>query len=236
MTSITAGADQPSPDLPPPAPLVGPPDLALAAPPPTPRGEGRLGIAIPILLAALGLAAALIAWRAGVAASAADDATRAGIDAGRERAATVITNEGLTARATEAYLDYERARQRAEALAKAGVNDQALLNRMEATSHWFLVRPEYLDRTGQFQPGQERAALLADAEQTKDIQPLAHFSAADAQYDRLRGLIGAGIVVALALPFLTLAEVAKGRLRIAGVLVGSGIFGTGLVLAVLAWL
>ena len=107
---------------------------------------------------------------------------------------------------------------------------------MEATSHWFLVRPEYLDRNGQFQPGQERAALLADAEQTKDIQPLAHFSSADAQYDRLRGLIGAGIVVALALPFLTLAEIAKGRLRIAGVLVGSGIFGTGLVLAVLAWL
>jgi hypothetical protein len=107
---------------------------------------------------------------------------------------------------------------------------------MEATSHWFLVPPEYLDRNGQFQAAQEQAALLADTEANNDIQPLPHFSAADAEYDRLRGLIGAGLVVALALPFLTLAEIGKGRLRVVAVLAGTALFGAGLVLATIAWL
>jgi hypothetical protein len=222
----------PEPHVPPPPDVVPPP------PPPPHRDESssRLIAMIPFLLAALGLAAAVIAWRAGVAASAADDATRAGIDAGRELAATQIANEGQTARAMEAYLDYERARQRAEALAAAGISDEALLNRMQATSHWFLVRPEYVDRTGQFQPDQELAALLSDAQQTRDIQPEAHFQQADAEYNRLRGLIGAGIVVALALPFLTLAEVGRGRLRIVGVLLGSGILVAGLAVGLISWL
>ena len=198
--------------------------------------RGRTAIVIPVLLAALGLVAAVIAWRTGVAGNIADDANRSGLDAARERAASVIINEGFTARATEAYLDYERSRQRAEALAAAGVNDDALLNRMQAAGHWFLVRSEYIDRNGQFQPNEQRAALLADDEQQKDIQPLAHFEAADSQSSHLRGLIGAGIVVALALPFLTLAEIGRGRLRIVSVLTGVGIFLAGLVLAVVAWL
>jgi hypothetical protein len=201
------------------------------------RGDrGRLGIVVPVLLAALGLVAAVIAWRAGVAGSTADDANRSGLDATRERAASQIINEGLTSRATEAYLDYERDRQRAEALAAAGVNDEALLNRMQAAGHWFLVQPEYIDGTGQFQPKQQFAALMADDEQQKDLQPLAHFDTADAEYGRLRGLIGAGIVVAIALPFLTLAEIGRGRLRIGSVVLGVGILLAGIVLAVMTWL
>jgi hypothetical protein len=191
---------------------------------------------VPILLAALGLVAAVIAWRAGVAVSAADDANRAGLDASRERAASVIINEGLTARATEAFLDYERSRRRAEALAAAGANDQAQLNRMQAVGHWFLVPPEYIDRNGEFQPAQERAALLTDDERTRDIQPQPHFTVADREYDRLRGLIGAGIVVAIALPFLTLAEIGRGRVRRFSIVGGVAILATGVVLAVAAWL
>lgn len=222
-------------------PAAGPPGAPSAFPPPPPplrpgRDRDRFGALVPVLLAALGLVAAVIAWRAGVAGNIADDANRAGIDAARERATSIITNEGLTARATEAFLDYERSRQRAEALAAAGSNDQAQLNRMQAAGHWFLVLPEYIDRNGQFQPNAERAALLADDEKQKDIQPLAHFSAADAEYSRLRGLIGAGIVVAIALPFLTLAEIGRGRLRIASILAGVGILLGGIVLAVVAWL
>jgi hypothetical protein len=237
----------PPPALPPTLAAAPPPPAALPPPPPPPaatgprdgnesRDRGRLGVVVPILLATLGLVAAVIAWRAGVAGSAADDANRAGLDASRERAASVIINEGLTARATEAYLDYERSRRRAEALAAAGANDQAQLNRMQAAGHWFLVRPEYLDRTGQYQPNQQRAALLTDDEQQKDIQPLAHFSTADTQYARLQGLIGAGIVVAFALPFLTLAEIGRGRMRIVSVLAGVAIFLGGAAMAVTAWL
>jgi len=236
----------PPPALPPALVAAPSPPAALPPPPPPPGGtgpraahesgdSGRLAVVVPILLATLGLVAAVIAWRAGVAGSAADDANRGGLDASRERAASVIINEGLTARATEAYMDYERSRRRAVALAAAGANDQAHLNRMQAAGHWFLVRPEYLDRTGQYQPSQQRAALLTDDEQQKDIQPLAHFSSADAQYARLQGLIGAGIVVAFALPFLTLAEVGRGRLRIVSVVAGVAIFLGGAAMAVTAW-
>jgi hypothetical protein len=250
----SVGSDPPPPT--PPAPLdlaaldaaaaVSPADDAGPPPPPPPPAApearrdrsdgGRFGFVIPLLLAALGLTAAVIAWRAGVSASAADDANRAGLDAARQRAAAVVIDEGLVARNEAAYLDYERATQRADALAKAGVNDQALLNRMQAAGDWFLVPSQYLDRAGQFQPAQERSALLADDEQQSDLQALPHFSEADAEYDRLRGLIGAGIVVAIALPLLTLAEIGRGRLRIVTALAGVGVFGVGLVLAVIAWL
>jgi hypothetical protein len=189
-----------------------------------------------MLLAALGLAAALIAWRGGVAANAADDASRAGLDAARERSASVIINEGLTARSQEGFLDYERSRRRAEALTAAGLSDQALLERKQATSHWFLVQPEYLDAQGQLQPDRQRAALLADDATQADLDAEPHFTTADAEYARIRDLILAGVVVALALPFLTVAQITRGRVRLAGVVSGGGIFAIGLALAAVAWL
>jgi hypothetical protein len=200
------------------------------------EGHGRWSFLVPLLLAALGLAAAGIAWRVGVASSAADDANRAGIQAARQRAVDVVQIEGETSRSTEAFLDYERDRRRALALTAAGSNDEGLLNFMEAAAHWGSVDSQYLDRNGQFQPAQERAAQLAGDEQNQDIQPLEHFDTADAEYARVSALIVAGIVLILALPFLTLAEIGKGRLRVVSVLAGSGIFVVGVVLAAVAWL
>lgn len=207
-----------------------------APPDPDARRSDRFGLAIPILLAALGLAAAIIAWRGGVAANAAEDANRAGLDAARERSASVIVNEGLVARTLEAFLDYERSRQRAVALEAAGLHEQALLERKVATSHWFLVAPDYLDISGQLQPDRQRAALLADAASRADVDPAPHFAAADAEFGRIRGLIIAGIVIAFALPFLTLAEITSGRFRILGVVAGGGFFIAGLLLAAAAWI
>ncbi|MBM4407893.1 MAG: hypothetical protein FJ038_04670 [Chloroflexi bacterium] len=200
-----------------------------------PARSDRFGLAIPILLAALGLAAAVIAWRGGVAANAADDATRAGLDAARQRAASVIVNEGLVARTIEAFLDYERSRQRADALAAAGLYEQALLERKVATSHWFLVDPDYLDTAGNLSPDRQRAALLADDASQADLGPALHFAVADAETARIRSLIVAGVILVFALPFLTLAEITAGRLRLFGV--GSGIlfFAGGLLLAGAAW-
>lgn len=92
----------------------GPPPAAaismagLPPPPPPPlrsKPRDRLSLVIPAMLAAIGLAAALIAWRTSVAAGAADAATQAGLNAARQRAASIIVGEGLTARSTEAYID-----------------------------------------------------------------------------------------------------------------------------------
>lgn len=188
------------------------------------------------MLAAIGLAAALIAWRTSVAAGAADAATQAGLDAARQRAASVIIGEGLTARSTEAYVDFERARRRAELLAEDGQAAIAQLARMEATSHWFLVRPEYLAPDGAYEPGRQRAALLAADEQRIDIQPDPHFATADLEEARIRNLLVAGILIALALPFLTVAEVSRGRLRGGTLTGGTAVFALGAVLAADAWL
>lgn len=201
-----------------------------------PARSDRFGLAIPILLAALGLVAAVIAWRGGVAASTAEDATRAGLDAARERSASIIVNEGLVSRTVEAFLDYERARRRADALEAAGFQEQAFLERKLATSHWFLVQADYLDQAGGLQPDRQRAALLADDASNADIDPDPHFALADAEHARIHGLILAGIVLAFALPFLTLAELTAGRLRLAGVAAGGCFFLAGLSLAVLRWL
>ena len=221
-------------------PVEDPPGPPLPAAPqsasePDDQG-GRLGLAIPVLLAALGLAAAIIAWRAGLAGSDASDYDVAGLDATRDRAAAVIAAEGITAQNMAAYLDYERDRRRADALEAAGLADQALLQRLQATSAWFLVQPQYLDASGQYQPGRERSALLADAQGREDIQPAPHFQAAHREYERVRRLILAGVIMVLALPLLTVAEITRGRARLVGLLSGTGVFALGLVLAVLGWL
>ena len=198
------------------------------------RRRDPLGTLIPILLATLGLVAAVIAWRAGGAASDADDANHAGLDAATARSAATVTNESLTTRTLEAYLDYERARRRAEALAAAGLGDEAQLDRMIATAHWFLVEPDFIDRAGEFQPDAQRESLLADAEQDADLDAAPHFAAAERAWATLEALILAAIVVALALPFLTLAQVTKGGLRILGTLIGVVTLAAGVALVVIA--
>ncbi len=189
---------------------------------------------IPILLAALGLTAALIAWRAGAAISEADDANRAGLDAARARSAATVVNESLTTRTLEAFLDYERARRRAAALAGENLGDEAQLDRMIATAHWFLVDPAFIDRDGNFQPDDQRDALMADAVQDADLDPEPHFAAAEKSWATLSALILAAIVVGIALPFLTLAQVTSGRLRLLGTLIGSATLAAGLALMAVA--
>lgn len=188
------------------------------------------------MLAAIGLAAALIAWRTSVAAGAADAATEAGLTAARQRAASVIVSEGLTARSTEAYVDFERARRRANLLEQNALPEAALLSRMEARGHWFLVRPEYLAPDGAYLPDRQRAALVAANEQRIDIKPDRHFVAADLEYARIRSLLLAGIVISLAFPLLTVAEITRGGVRGATVVAGSAVFTLGAVLAAVAWL
>lgn len=204
---------------------------------PESRGSHRrevLPTLIPILLAALGLTAALIAWRAGAAIGEADDANRAGLDAARARSAATVVNESLTTRTLEAFLDYERARRRAAALAAANLEEDAQLDRMIATAHWFLVDPAFIDRDGNFQPDAQREALMADAVQGQDLDPAPHFAAAERAWRSLSALILAAVVVAIALPFLTLAQVTKGRLRLVGTVIGCATMAAGIALMAVA--
>lgn len=196
----------------------------------------RLGMLLPMLLAALGLAGALVAWRVGVASDEAQDATIEGLAAARARSAAALVTEGYVARTNEAWLDYERARRRAAGLQTGGLPGEALNETKVAATHWFLVRPEYVDTGGEYQPDRHRAAQMADAGSRQDLDADRHFARVEAEYGRMEGLAAAGVVIAAALPLLTLAEVGRGRRRRLAALAGAAVFVLGIIAAVMAWL
>ena len=201
------------------------------------RGNRLGAVVFPLLLAALGLAGAVVAWRVAGASDAAGGASGAGIAAARARTAVVIASEAKIAVALDGWLEYERALRRADALQAAGYPRTALRDRTEAASNFFLMGTDvqYLDAAGQFDPQRMRSALLNEAASREDLDPDPHFAVADAAYTNIRWLVGAGLFIAGALPFLTLAEVTRGRLRAIGAVVGAALLATGLLLAIVGW-
>jgi hypothetical protein len=179
--------------------------------------------------------AAVVAWRVSVAGSFASDADRAALGAARQLSAEIVKAEGLVARTTEAWLDYERSRRRAEALEEAGFHADARRYRREATTHWFLVRPEYLDESAVYDADQHRVAVLQEAGSEVDLDPAPHLAVANAEYARIQQLLTAAFVIALALPLATLAELTSGRWRGVSAIAGSAVFAVGCALVLLAW-
>jgi len=236
LSAVPAGSAQPTGAA---QPAVGPggSDAATAEGPKSRRGNRLGAIVFPLLLAALGLAGAVVAWRVAGASDAAGGESGAGIAAARARTAVVIASEAKIAVALDGWLEYERARRRAEALEAAGYPRTALRDRTVAASNFFLMGGDvqYLDAAGQFDPQRMREALLSEGASREDLDPGPHFAAADAEYDRVRSLVGGGLLIAGALPFLTLAEVTRGRLRGVGAVAGAGLLLAGLLLAITRW-
>lgn len=210
---------------------------------PTPRSdrpdggsEDRLGTIIAIALAAVGVVAALIAWQVGEAGGIAGDATLEALGAARSRSAQSVIGQSRAAQTLEAWLDYERGRRRAEALRNAGLPAEGLREAEIAVAHWFLVRPEYIDPEGSYDPERHRRAFLAEAASEMDLEPEPHLQTARQAEERSGDLLLAGVVVAVTLPVLTVAEIAKGRLRRRAVIGGIGLLAISLVLVGSAWL
>jgi hypothetical protein len=80
-----------------------------------------------------------------------------------------------------------------------------------------------------------RTALLNEAASREDLDPDPHFARADAAYGQVRWLVGAGLLIVVALPFLTLAELTRGRLRRFGAIAGTGLLASGVLLAIVGW-
>ncbi|HET7678394.1 MAG TPA: hypothetical protein VFK38_11155 [Candidatus Limnocylindrales bacterium] len=228
-----------------PAPLLAP-DKGKATTPDPPTAQGRThertrrerlrSLVLPVLLAALGLSGALIAWRTATANEAAAAETAAGVAAERAKSRAIVVAEGEVARTLEAWLDYERDRREAQALTAHGYPAEALREWSSSASVFFLVDPRYLDIDGHYDPQRHRDGLMADAASREDFDPLPHYVAADAEHERVRRLVLAGLLVAAALPLLTLAELTRGRVHRLGALAGLAVFASGLVLAGLVWL
>ena len=196
----------------------------------------RLAIPLAVLLAGLGLLGALIAWRVGAASDAAADETQAGLIAARALTREETTAVGETSRTLDAWLEYERSRRRAERLREEGFPVEGLNSAMQAAAHWFLVRPEYVNEEGDYDAEAHRESYLTEVASQIDLDAESHFARAAAEEERVRRLLLTGVLVATALPALTLAQFTRGRVRYGATGFGAAVFAVGLVLTALAWL
>jgi hypothetical protein len=171
-----------------------------------------------------GLFGALIAWRISVADTAAGDASRAALAATRERARAVLTAEAEVTQSQAAWLSYELASRRADALIAAGQPTEGLRAAKEAASHWAFVRGEFMRADGTYDVAAHRRTTLAQIASGSDIDPARHLANASAAEGLESRLALAGILVAVAIPFLAAASVTRGRMRLAATLAGTVIF------------
>jgi hypothetical protein len=200
------------------------------------RADARLSIVLAIMLAGLGLMGALIAWRVGSSSDIASGATLSGLIATRARAAESASAQSLVSQTSDAWLAYEAQRLRAESLRADGFPDAALEAAKRASANWFLVHPEYLDKDGNYDAESHRAALMAEAESGADLDPAPHFALAEREEARVRSLLLVGILLASALPLLTVAEVTGGRRRRVAAVGGLVFFVIGTIAMVGVWL
>lgn len=196
-------------------------------------GSDRLGLALAILLAMTGLLGAVIAWRISAADMAAGDASRAALAATRERARAVLTAEAEVTQSQAAWLAYELAHRRADALIAAGQPTEGLRAASEAASHWAFVRSEFVRADGTYDVAAHRRTTLAQIASGSDLDPSRHVAAAEAAEALESRLALSGILTAVAIPFLAAASVSRRRVRWGATVVGTAVLVvSGIVLAV----
>jgi hypothetical protein len=142
----------------------------------------------------------------------------------RERARAVITAEAEVTQSQAAWLGYELAHRRADALLASGQPTEGLRAAKEAASHWAFVRGEFIRADGSYDVAAHRRTTLAQIASGTDIDPSRHVAAADTAEGMKSQLALAGILVAAAIPLLTVASVTRGRLRLAATAAGTAIF------------
>lgn len=199
------------------------------------RSADRWSVGIAIMLALLGLLGAVTAWRIGIVSSDADDATTDGLAAVRAANEAEVESLASVAQANDSWLDYERNRQRAEALETAAMPEQASNYWKQAVAHWELVEPDFVGSDHIYNRESHLASLLKDASATNDLDSGPHFEAAEHGYDVVSHLTIAGIVTGAALPLLTVAEILKGRGRLVFGVVGGAVLVLGAALTGMWW-
>jgi hypothetical protein len=199
------------------------------------RADRMLPFVLALMLAALGLMGALIAWRVGTSSDAASDATLQGLIVTRARAAQEAAAQSVVSQTSEAWLAYESERLRAESLRADGFPDAALEAAERASAHWFLVHPEYLDSAHGYDTTAHHDAIMAEAASRADLDAAPHFAVARVEEARIRELLLVGILLAAALPLLTIAGVTAGRRRWVATAAGSVVFVSGVLAMIVVW-
>lgn len=189
--------------------------------------SSRLEVAVAILIAAVTVVGAVVAWRASVAADGAGDADfdglRASLNAEEARALNFVN----AYEHYSLYVAYARHTRLADALGgeleqRTDLTDQEafLLQRQQAEaydlgqSNQELFPNRFLNRDGSYSVQREIGETWADAAKEKDVNPDPHYAKADQLRIKMNLLLGTLSLLALGLVFYTLVEAAGGRWRV----------------------
>lgn len=214
------------------------PDLALedgVVASPAGRRSERIGTVVAVGLAVVGLLGALIAWRVVDLGSTAGGASHGALSATRERSQAELGAETRVSMTWSAWIEYELDRRRASDLRELGHTDIAAREDKAASAHWGFVDPAYIGSDRIYRPDDHVAGIVAGAATQADLDPAPHLEAAIAAEARTASLTLIAVVVAGALPFLTLAEVGRGRVRTVAGIAGAGLLAGGLAALLVAW-
>lgn len=195
----------------------------------------RLGTVIAVGLAFVGLLGALLGWRVIQLGDEAGGASASALGATRERNGAVLAAETEVADSHAAWVAYELSRRRALELREAGHAEAALREDKAAAAHWGFVDGQYIGPDDLYRPEDHRSGVVARHAERTDLGPEPHLASAAATEGSALSLSLIGVLVAAALPFLTLAEVARGRIRLIAAALGGAILAVGAFAVVVLW-
>jgi hypothetical protein len=209
------------------------------------KSESRLDVAIAILLAVVAVTAALAAWRTSAVGSAVADTNRAGIIDVTKQAAMHHINE------SSAYAEADYAAQTALKAAEAKALIASGLPGLTAagTSLQDNLVPSMAKLAGPFPDGSlntpagtfdvpGRISQLESADPVfQGIVPATSFATADNYANEKRWLTILSVLLAIALFWLGMAEISRGRWRLVNMVVGVALWvvGVGAFLIIEAW-
>ena len=209
------------------------------------RSESRLDVAIAILLAVVAVTAALAAWRTSAVGSAAADANRAGLIDVTKQSAMHHVNESSAY--SEAAYAAQAALKAAEAKALVASGLPGLVAAGTSLQDNLVPSIEKLagpfpggslaTTTGTFDAPARIAQLEADDPEYQAIVPATSFAMADNYSKEKRWLTILSVLLAIALFWLGMAEISRGRWRLVNLVVGVALWvvGIGAFLVIEAW-
>jgi hypothetical protein len=184
--------------------------------------ESGLQTLIAIMIAAITVIAALVAWRASVIEDAAGDSDYAGLRAAVNVEETRALNFVNAYENYGAYTNYQRYRDLGDLISE----DQTTVSEAEglvlesqrseahdlAIASQTLFPNKFLNRDGTYGLQRQMGELWADAAKEKDLNPTPQFADADAQRGKSTRMLISLMVFAIGLVFLSLVEsIEKGR-------------------------
>jgi hypothetical protein len=183
----------------------------------------HLETVVAILIAIATVIGAVVAWRASVADDGAGDADFAGLRASVLSEQTRALNDVNAYESYGAYTNYRRYQELGDLLeadqAAAPEEDTALLERQRADNHDLSISNQrlfpnkFLDRDGSYNVKRQLGEMWADAAKENDLNPDPQFAEADQLRTKANSLLAAVTILAVALVFYTLVEVAGDRLK-----------------------